>query len=301
MIPTVKILLATYNGEKYIIDQIQSILDQRNVLPEIVLSDDGSKDSTIETVQQAFPQIRVNINIPGTGSAANNFLKMLSEINFDDNFGFVGFADQDDIWLPDKLEAAISKLTKKNAQLYCSNLIKWDLANNSYTELKKDYPQKKFDYLFEGGSAGCTYVFTKQFALELKNFIINIDYSNWKGLSHDWLVYFFARSKGYKVVIDGNSYIHYRLHGENVHGHLNKFSWEAFKFKLEAVFNGYYDKHVENYIKYLPNDSEAKKIYSAFLKGYFPRNFTILKNNFALMRDKKKFLSFAIINLLKFK
>lgn len=297
----VKVLLATYNGKNYIAKQIKSILGQKDILVDILISDDDSKDGTLDIVRQIFPKIPVQINIPGTGSAANNFLKMLCEIDFNENFDNVSFADQDDIWLPNKLDAAVSKLNEETADLYCSNLTKWDMNDNSLTELKKDYPQKKFDYLFEGGSAGCTYVFTRKFAFALKDFVKNVDSSEWKEFSHDWLVYFFARSRGYKVVIDGNSYIKYRIHDNNVYGHLNKMSWATVKDKFSKIFAGYYEGHVENYIKYVKEGSQEEKIYRSFLGGYFSRNRTILKYNFQLMRDSKKFLVFALLNILKLK
>ncbi|KAA0126162.1 glycosyltransferase [Chryseobacterium sp. SN22] len=297
---TVKILLAGYNGEKYIEEQINTILKQQGIVPDIILSDDGSKDKTLEIVKEKYPYIKVSQNIPGTGSAAKNFLKMVSGLDFNEHFEYVSFADQDDVWMPEKMIKAIELLEENHAELYCSNLTKWDTSDNSYNELKKDFPQKKFDFLFEGGSAGCTYVFTRKFAKDLQNFLKNVDSTNWKGFSHDWLVYFFARSRNCKVVIDKNSYIHYRLHQENVHGHLNKLSWNTVKEKSSEVFNGYYQNHIKNYIQHLDKSSEAYAIYQQFLKGYFSRNRVILKYNTQLMRDKKKFLIFAVLNLLKF-
>lgn len=299
--PKIKILLATYNGEKYIEEQIDSILIQEDVIVDITVSDDGSKDQTLSLIDRNYPKISVSQNIPGTGSAATNFLKMVSGLNFNEDFDYVAFSDQDDIWLSKKMISAVNLLENEESDLYCSNLTKWDTSNNSYSQLKKDYPQKRFDYLFEGGSAGCTYVFTRDFAKELQNFLLTLDSSNWKGFSHDWLVYFFARSRKYYVVIDGNSYIHYRLHQENVHGHLNKLSWNTIKEKSTQVFSGYYENHVKNYIQYLDKNSEEYLIYSKFMKGYISRNLMILKYNTELMRDKKKFMIFALLNLLKFK
>ncbi len=180
---TIKTLLASYNGEKYIEEQIQSILNQEGVLVDLVVDDDLSEDRTVSLVREKFPELKVKINTPATGSAANNFLKMITEIDFNEDFHFVAFADQDDIWLPQKLSAAVEKLEAENAALYCSNLTKWDMQNNSFFLLKKDYPQKKYDFLFEGGSAGCTYVFTKNLAQQLKAFIPTVDSSCWEEFS----------------------------------------------------------------------------------------------------------------------
>lgn len=297
----VKILLATYNGERYIKEQIESIFSQKSVHIDVAVSDDGSKDNTLNIIRETYPEVTVSQNIPGTGSAAKNFLKMVQNLNFEEDFDFVAFSDQDDLWLPEKMKAAADKLTNSQSDLYCSNLTKWDTSDNSYSLLKKDFPQKKFDYLFEGGSAGCTYVFTRNFARDLSFYLKDLDSSDWKGFSHDWLVYFFARSKNYKVVIDGNSYIHYRLHDENIHGHLNKLSLATIKEKSRHVFSGYYQNHVKNYIQYLDKNSEEYNIYKKFLGNYLVRNLMILKYNTQLMREKKKFLIFAVLNLMKIK
>lgn len=299
--PKVKILLATYNGEKYIQEQITSIYNQQDVVIDIVIGDDDSNDMTLDIVKNSYPQINIYQNTPGTGSAANNFLKMVSELKFDEDFDYVSFADQDDIWLSEKIKKATEALELNNADLYCSNLTKWDTSNNTFSNLKKDFPQKKFDFLFEGGSAGCTYVFTKKFAADLQLFLKNIEASDWKHFSHDWLVYFFARLRKFKVFIDGNSYIYYRLHQENVHGHLNKLSWNTIKKKSTEVFCGYYQDQVRNYMGYLDRNSEEYLIYEKFMNGYFSRNLVIFKYNTELMRDKKKFLIFAVLNILKFK
>lgn len=296
----VKVLLATYNGESYILQQIDSIYKQNNVLTDILISDDGSKDNTVDVITRRHPEIPIIKNSPGTGSAANNFLQMIRTLRFDEKFKYVAFADQDDIWLPEKLKSAVDLLVKDKADLYCSNLTKWDTSNNSYSLLKKDFPQKKFDFLFEGGSAGCTYVFTRDFAQNLQVYLKELDSTNWKGFSHDWLVYFFARSQNFKVIIDGNSYIHYRLHENNVHGHLNKLSWATVRDKSREVFSGYYQNHVKNYIKYIDRSSEEYYIYHQFLGSYLQRNGVIWKYNFELMRDNRKFIIFALLNLLKF-
>ena len=298
----VLVLLATFNGENFLREQIDSVLNQSCVDIRLIVADDASSDQTcvILTEEYNFPNIELSKNLPGTGSAANNFLTMVSRLNFEEKFDYVAFSDQDDIWLPSKMEVATLSLDKNNADLYCSNLTKWDTSNNSYSLLKKDFPQKKFDFLFEGGSAGCTYVFTRDFAKQLQFFLTAVDTTNWKAFSHDWLVYFFARSKNFKVVIDSNSYIHYRIHNANVHGHLNQMSIATIKHKSAEVFNGYYQNHLVNYIKYLDQNSEAYSICKKFLGNYFQRNYVIWKYNLQLMRDNKKFLIFAGLNLLKF-
>lgn len=297
----VKILVATYNGEKYISEQLQSILNQKDVDLDILISDDGSTDNTLQVIGNNFPNLSIEINIPGSGSAAKNFLNMISNLNFTENFDYVAFSDQDDIWLPEKMKNALEKLYTEQASMYCSNLTKWDTATGDLVLLKKDFAQKKYDFLFEGGSAGCTYVFTKDFAQNFQIFLKDVESVNWKYFSHDWLTYFFARSRNLKVYIDSKSYIHYRLHDSNVHGHLNKLSIATIKEKSKQVLNGYYQSQVREFIKYLDVSSEEYKIYKLFSGNYFQRNYVIWRYNKDLMRDNKKKIVFMILNMLNFR
>ncbi|RZK36616.1 MAG: glycosyltransferase [Pedobacter sp.] len=297
----VKVLMATYNGESYIEEQLNSILAQEEVKVEINLRDDCSNDNTVACVLKKFPFIKIQQNEKSSGSAGKNFMMMITNLVIDQDVDFIALSDQDDIWLPRKLISAVNLLKENNSDLYCSNLTKWNESENTYHNLKKDYPQEEYDYLFEGGSAGCTYVFTKDFAIELKAVAAQIDHSDWKGFSHDWFIYFFARNKLYKVFIDGISHIYYRIHDNNVHGHLNTLTFKSIKEKFKQVFNGYHAYHAKNYIKFLDVNTESYKIYKAFLSNYWSRNFIILKYNTKLMRDKKKLIVFAILNLLTFK
>ncbi|MDM1370041.1 glycosyltransferase [Myroides marinus] len=295
----IKVLLASYNGSKYIIEQVKSILNQEGVVVDLEIRDDSSTDDTIDKINKLYFGIKSNVNYPGTGSAACNFFKMIESLDFGEEFEYIAFADQDDVWLPQKLKIAVDKLEESNSVLYCSNLTKWDMNTGEYSLLKKNYKQEKFDFLFEGGSAGCTYVFKREFAIEVQELLKKIDYLNWNNLSHDWLIYFYARLLKLPVYIDSNSQIHYRLHSSNVHGHLNKLSYRAIREKLSQVLNGYHIKAAEQFVSIVPNSSEEYKIYEAFLGGYWKRNRMIWKYNTSLMRDKKKLFAFMFLNLLK--
>ncbi|PIF59339.1 glycosyltransferase [Flavobacterium sp. 2] len=301
----VLVILAAYNGAKYIKEQIESILKQENVEVNIIVFDDCSKDETVLVVNSFKSDNRVELiinNLP-TGSAANNFfaaIKYFTE-DFLRQFDYVSFADQDDIWLPEKLMAATDMLKNQKSRLYVSNLILWEELTGKKSIIKKSYEQKKYDFLFEGGSAGCTYVFDSLFAVELKNCLLNIDYNNWGFFSHDWFVYFFARLNNFKVSIDDNAYILYRIHSNNVHGQLNTMSLFAIKERLKLIKEGWYFKNIIGFSKLINDNSEFKKIYALYSKNYFTRFFVILRYNFQLMRSRKKMIQFAILSLLPIK
>ena len=297
------VILASFNGVKYIEEQISSILTQEDVNITFFVFDDGSNDGTIELLVSKFSlnnRIKIVQNSIPTGSAANNFFQAIKTIDDSiiDAHDYFAFADQDDIWLPNKLKAASQLLQSEKSDLYMSNLILWEEKNNKKSIINKSYPQKKYDFLFEGGSAGCTYVFTAFFGKELKNKLNSINYKNWQFFSHDWFVYFFARLENYKVVMDENAYILYRVHDTNVHGQLNTFSFYAIIERLRLIKEGWYFKQAEGFKSLLNPNSNEYKIYKLYSKNYFSRLYVILRYNFSLIRSPKKAIQFFIISLL---
>jgi rhamnosyltransferase len=298
----VLIILASYNGVKYIKEQVDSILNQEGVYVTLKIFDDGSKDGTVDLVSswEERDQLQLTKNQIPTGSAANNFFNALLsfEDSFLERFDYIAFADQDDIWLPNKMQAATERLLSEKSDLYMSNLILWEEKINKKSIINKSYSQKKYDYLFEGGSAGCTYVFTTFFGKELKKRLKTINYKDWQFFSHDWLVYFFARLENYKVVMDENAYILYRVHDTNVHGQLNTFSLYAIRERLRLIKEGWYFKQAKGFVKLLYPDTDEYKIYKLYSKNYFTRLYVILRYNFSLIRSPKKAIQFFIISLL---
>ena len=294
------VIIATFNGEKYIKKQIETILSQKGVELDIIVSDDASKDKTVEIIECFFASKSLKLikNSSSSGSAANNFFNTVKNINEQhlNQYEFIAFADQDDIWLPNKLEAASKKLKEEKSSLYMSNLTLWDEKTNSKSLLKKNYPQKKYDYLFEGGSAGCTYVFRAQFCIDLKNTLLAVDYSNWQFFSHDWFIYFFARANNYCVSIDSESHIFYRIHENNIHGQLNKNSFYAIKERLQIIKEGWYFEHIKGFRHLLVKDSTENRIYELYYNNYFTRLYVLLRYNFSLMRSNKKFIQFFILS-----
>jgi rhamnosyltransferase len=298
--PKVLIVLCSYNGEKYIQEQINSILNQTDIQVSLMIYDDRSKDETISIINNINDsRISVFINEFNSSSPAHNFLNAINRTYLNDilNHDYFALADQDDVWLENKISSAINLIKKSQASLYCSNLTKWVENKNTTSIIKKNYSQKKYDYLFEGGSAGCTYVLDKTFFLSLKHMINNVSNWNNKYLSHDWLIYFFARHKNYKVIIDQTSYIKYRIHNNNVHGLLNANNLSAVFKRLSLIKNGWFTSQINFYLQFLDNNSIEKKIYLKYKKSYFNRIFILIKYNFSLFRSPLKFLKFFLINL----
>ena len=112
----ISVALATYNGARYLDEQLASIEAQTHLPAEIVVSDDGSTDTTLEIVRafaaRAGFSVRILENRERLGFA-DNFLRAAETCSFP----LIAFCDQDDVWLPDKLERALKRLTVDDSLL----------------------------------------------------------------------------------------------------------------------------------------------------------------------------------------
>jgi rhamnosyltransferase len=222
VLPRVLILMASYNGERFIADQIATILNQKDVAVTLFIRDDGSSDSTpaiIALEAKRDRRIRV-IDRKGsaTGSAALNFLKMLETVEFDDA-DFIALADQDDLWLTHKLKRAVDRIGSCGASGYSANLVAFDNeGRRNPWLLRKHDTQRRFDYLFQGASAGCTYVLNRTTADAIRKWLAALTYHPNFGISHDWLIYAFVRHNRLAWVFDDVAPILYRQHSANVYG-----------------------------------------------------------------------------------
>jgi rhamnosyltransferase len=297
------IILASYNGDKYIQEQIESIFSQEGVRVHIKIFDDSSTDQTkniISALINRYKRIELIENLKPSGNAALNFINSLLSLDKESlfNYDLISLSDQDDIWLPNKLIKASNVISMNKLDFYMSNLTLWNQVSGYKSVINKSYRQKKFDYLFEGGSAGCTYVFTKDFLFNLQNVIRSIDFNNWQYLSHDWLFYFVARLNQKNVFIDDESHILYRIHESNVHGQLNTNSISAYLKRFSLIFDQWYFIQSHHFSQFLDTKSEEYFIYKMYNQSWFSRFWIILRYNFKLMRSRKKFIQFVIVSLI---
>ncbi len=218
----VAIVMATFNGGRWIEDQIASIRAQSHSHWHLFVRDDGSKDGSVQSIRTRLPRDRVTILDEGgmpSGSPAGNFLKALCMIELRE-FDFVAFADQDDVWSPDKLSRAVARIKETGAQGYSSDLVAFNNETRRAWYLKKSEPQRAFDYLFQGASAGCTYVLSRQAAMLVAEKVRPFMDAFPTRRSHDWLVYAICRSYGLTWVLDHSAHIFYRQHTSNAFGAL---------------------------------------------------------------------------------
>jgi rhamnosyltransferase len=151
-------------------------------------------------------------NGPGNG-AAPNFLRLLREADAD-AFDYIALADQDDIWLPNRLSRAASLLRRYSAGGYSSDALAF-WPDGRRARLRKTHRHRCFDYLLESAGAGCTYVmssgFFERLQLELKQEPARFDATSY----HVWLIYVFARTHDYSWHFDDHVGVHYRQHDSN--------------------------------------------------------------------------------------
>ena len=209
----VAVLLALYNGMKWINEQVNSILNQEKVHVHIFISIDPSNDGSQEWAQKLActnKQVTLLETNEKYGSAAPNFFRLIKDVDFSD-YDFIAYADQDDIWNKNKLYRAIQIIKNNNYDAYSSNVIAfWPDGDKKL--IKKSQAQVKWDFLFESAGPGCTFVLTKTLALDLKKFIIKNSKEMKLVWLHDWFTYAFARSNNYKWYIDEKPSLLYRQH-----------------------------------------------------------------------------------------
>ena len=213
----ISILLAAHNGERYIKEQLQSILKQTFKPSKILVNIDQSDDRTLSIVQECVnknPEI-ITINTKRRfGSAAGNFINLIIDADLSD-VDYIALADQDDLWKEDKLEKAIQKL-EQGFDGYSSNVEAfWEDGRTQV--LVKNQPQQNFDHLFESAGPGCTFVMNKKLALKLQQFLKKGHFNQLHNY-HDWLIYAFARAHNLKWHIDSYPTVEYRQHDTNVFG-----------------------------------------------------------------------------------
>lgn len=256
--PRILVLLAAYNGDKYIEEQLDSILAQEGVEVSVLISLDLSTDRTLEIVHE-YESKHSNITLlpygEKFGSAGKNFLHLILNADFE-GFDYVAFSDQDDIWLKEKLAHAVEYIETHKIDAYSANVTAfWE--DGSEKLIKKSHPQVEFDYLFESSGPGCTFVLSKSLFSAIKKHVNdNLDKLGLLWI-HDWFCYSFARFNNYKWKIDSTPYMLYRQHSANEVGANS--GLESFIKRCKVMLGGDGIAHVLNQADFI-GQNEIKPI-----------------------------------------
>lgn len=232
--PKIAVLLTAYNGMQWIDEQIETIFNQRGVEVTVFISVDLSTDGTHEWAEQ-LAEKHTNVALlpygERFGGAGPNFFRLIKDVDVS-GFDAVSFADQDDIWHPEKLAKAYSKIATGQCDVYSSSVTAF-WADGRECLIKKSQPQKKLDHFFEAAGPGCTYVFSQAAMQAFKAFLIAAGDDLKQVSFHDWLAYAFCREQGYKWFIDEWPSMRYRQHENNQVGTNNNLS--AYKKRFAMV------------------------------------------------------------------
>lgn len=235
----ITILLGTYNGEKYIKAQLDSILNQTFKSFKIIIQDDCSTDGTLSILKEYernYPNIiQVKVNKKNTGSPKHNFLDML--INYKDDY--IMLCDQDDVWNIDKIEITINEMkklekkygTKKPILVHTDLTVvdeKLNIVHESFKkQMKANYKKTKLNnIIIQNTLTGCTAMINRalsQLITKEPNYCV----------MHDWWLVIIASAFG---VVSGLhcQTILYRQHGDNEVG---AGDMRSLKYKINRLIN----------------------------------------------------------------
>lgn len=203
----ISVCIASYNGEKYIGEQLDSILKQIDYKDEIVISDDGSTDRTLDVIKSYNDnRIKVVYNKSKHGYTGNfeNALKVAKG-------DIIILSDQDDVWCKDKVKTIVSDLEIADYVATDAKVADKDLniINESYWSLRKPH-FSKWGNLIKCGHLGCCMAFRREVLQKALPFPRNhnlIDHDNWLML---------VGSFYFKVKYEKGALMLYRRHGDNV-------------------------------------------------------------------------------------
>ena len=214
----VTVLLATYNGRDWLPEQLDSILDQQAVDVDVVALDDLSTDGTAEYLAEraaADPRITVLPSTDASGSAAANFYRLIQRAPIAGDL--VALSDQDDVWVPTKLTRHAALITQHGFDAVSSNVTSF-YPDGRRDLVRKDFPQRDFDFLLESPGPGSTFLMTPRLVDAVRTLIADDPAGIAATDYHDWLIYAVARSRGWTWHIDAVSTVDYRQHEANVMG-----------------------------------------------------------------------------------
>lgn len=276
---TVSVLLCTYNGARYLREQLESLVSQTYKNIQIYIQDDCSNDET-RTILAEYEGIykdilHVKFNDVNSGSSRNNFTSLLNEHV---NDSYVAFCDQDDIWETNKIEVLMNRMYQDEAKMENKPL----LVCHNYTVVSHDkkyinsidIPYKNsYQLLINNYIPGCCMMVNSSLLKVYANGLPSHSYM------HDWWLVLLASSVGEISIIE-DSLLLYRQHDANVIGYENK---TKFKRILLVVFS--YREKIHTMKKILRQSYEFMQLYNKYFNAEFT-SFANMYINFYSNKNK---------------
>jgi glycosyltransferase involved in cell wall biosynthesis len=225
----ISVCIATCNGEKYLKEQLDSILNQLKSSDEVIISDDSSTDKTIEIIKSYYDNRVIIFENQKFRSPIFNFENALKKANGD----VIILADQDDIWREDKIDIIKKYLVDYDLVLSDANIIDSD-GNQTDESFYKLNGSKSgvINNIVKNSYLGCTMAFNKNILEASLPFPKDIP-------MHDWWIGLIAEIYGKTYFID-DKLISYRRHGNNASPTGEKSKYTFFKkimFRLLIIKN----------------------------------------------------------------
>ena len=201
----ISVCIPTYNGEKFIKQQLDSILSQLSQDDEVIISDDSSTDKTVEIIK-AFNDNRIHLLEHNTfHSPIYNLENALKNAKGD----FIFLSDQDDVWTENKVSICMEKLQNCSLLIHDADVIDGNGNQIAPSFFKINHTHfGRFYNLLKNGYIGCCMCFSKKLLLDLLPFPKKLP-------MHDIYIGNFASLNDYKVCFTKEKLIHYRRHGGN--------------------------------------------------------------------------------------
>jgi len=219
----ISVCIATYNGADFISDQLLSVLSQVGGADEIIISDNLSSDSTLEVIR-SIGDSRIHIFSESKKGVVCNFQNALAHASGD----FIFLADQDDVWLPGKVEKVIQSLKNSDLVLHDANVVdaNLNLIAHSLFSIHKSSPGLIKNW-YKNSYVGCCMAFRRQVldaALPIPDSVA----------MHDWWIGLVAESR-FRVEFINEPLIQYRRHlsnasetsGQSKSTFMQKIGWRA--------------------------------------------------------------------------
>lgn len=222
----ISVVMTTYNGEKYILEQLNSVLNQTVIPNQLIIADDCSKDKTKEIVNEYIKFVDSNIDIVFFSNSINqgyikNFRKAILKATGD----YIFLCDQDDIWERNKIEITINEMRKRKKDVACTgfrlvdaqgqeiintNIYRSDPVSGYEKWSNKVYEVTLSRLIWGNFSPGCTYCFSHN-VMEIYKKLTNVE------ISHDFQIILIGACLDSAIFID-KPLSSYRLHSSNTIG-----------------------------------------------------------------------------------
>ena len=229
------VLMSTYNGEKYLREQLDSLINQ-DLKPDLIyVRDDGSKDETVNILEDYSSRYNFIKYYYGENKGpAKSFWELINKCEEAD---YYALCDQDDVWFKDKLSKAVEYLKKEDNDiplLYCSKYTLTDKDLNPIdSNVSKLYNYSDFPHaLIYHTAPGCTFVFNNAARKKIMEYDVEKEYC----LIHDAIIHKVVTLFG-KMILDNSSHMYYRQHGDNEIG-MNANKLKTFIGRIDHFING---------------------------------------------------------------